>query len=162
MIDWIIFIICAVLMLTALISFTGAVIGAYRFGFVMNCMHSAGIGDTLGLFGIVCCLALREGFGFNMVKLFLILVFLWVNSPVSTHFLIQNDSADPSDCLRAGSQPDKGSAAGSYYLYVLQLNHVPDLDPYGVAGPGHYGSGGRCRYQRNPVSGHAEKAEKCL
>jgi multicomponent Na+:H+ antiporter subunit G len=89
MLEWILFAVCALLLFAAMVSFTGVVIGAIRFGFVMNCMHSAGIGDTFGTLCLILSLVLSIGPGFNTLKLLIILVFLWVNSPVSTHFLIQ-------------------------------------------------------------------------
>ena len=42
--EWIRFFITAALLLLGMISFISAVIGVYRFGFVMNRMHAAGIG----------------------------------------------------------------------------------------------------------------------
>ena len=65
--EWIRFGLTAICLITALIGFTAAVIGANRFGFVMNRMHAAGIGDTLGIFGVVCAVMLREGDGTDSV-----------------------------------------------------------------------------------------------
>ena len=70
--EWIRFAIAAVLAILGLCSFGSAVLGAYRFGFVLNRMHAAGIGDTAGIFLMIASL-----------------FFLWFTSPVSTHFLGQ-------------------------------------------------------------------------
>ena len=87
--EWIRFFIVAALLIAALISFASAVFGAYRFGFVMNRMHSAGIGDTLGIFFIVTALCIASGFNMDTLKLLLLIFFMWFTSPVSTHFLGQ-------------------------------------------------------------------------
>ena len=74
MIEWIRFAISAVLIILALCSFGGAVLGAYRFGFVLNRMHAGGIGDTAGIFLVVLSLAVAKGPQMDTLKLF-ILVF---------------------------------------------------------------------------------------
>ena len=89
MIEWIRFAIAAILMILALCSFIAAVTGAYRFGFVMNRMHAAGIGDTAGIFLVILSLAVALGPGMSTWKLLILVFFLWFTSPVSTHFLGQ-------------------------------------------------------------------------
>ena len=56
--EWIMFILCAVCLITAMILFTAAALGANRFGFIMNRIHAGGIGDTLGLFLIALSIIL--------------------------------------------------------------------------------------------------------
>ena len=56
MTEWIRFWITAVLLIIGLISFAAAVIGNYRFGYILNRVHAGGIGDTQGLFFIVLAL----------------------------------------------------------------------------------------------------------
>ena len=87
--QWIIFCIVALLIIAALICYTAAVIGAYRFGFVMNRMHAAGIGDSLGLLCAILGVMVATGFNMDMLKLMLLIVFMWFSSPASSHFLIQ-------------------------------------------------------------------------
>ena len=87
--EWIRFAIAAVLIILALCSFVSAVLGAYRFGFVMNRMHAAGIGDTAGIFLVVASLAVARGPQMDTLKLIVLVFFLWFTSPVSTHFLAQ-------------------------------------------------------------------------
>ena len=87
--EWIRLILSALLLFCGLFSFVTAVIGNIRFGFAMNRMHSAGIGDTLGLLCVVLALIIGSGFRMASLKMLLVLVFLWVASPVSTHFLSQ-------------------------------------------------------------------------
>ena len=87
--EWIIFWITAALLIAALICFSAAVIGAYRFGFSLNRMHAAGIGDTAGIFLVIASLAVARGFEMDTLKLVILVFFLWFTSPVSTHFLGQ-------------------------------------------------------------------------
>lgn len=87
--EWIRFGVTAILMGLALISIATAVIGNFRFGFVMNRIHAAGIGDSIGLvlFGLACAV----GFGASVaiLKIVLVIIFMWCTSPVATHFLGQ-------------------------------------------------------------------------
>ncbi len=87
--EWIRFLATALLLLASLVAFTAAVIGAYRFGFVMNRLHAAGIGDTLGTFGAAAALLIGGGLNLSTLKIVLIIIFLWFTSPASSHFLAQ-------------------------------------------------------------------------
>jgi multicomponent Na+:H+ antiporter subunit G len=87
--EWIRFAIAAVLAILGLCSFGSAVLGAYRFGFVLNRMHAAGIGDTAGIFLMIASLAVARGLQMDTLKLVVLVFFLWFTSPVSTHFLGQ-------------------------------------------------------------------------
>ena len=87
--EWIRFSAAAVLIILGLCSFGAAVLGAYRFGFVLNRMHAAGIGDTAGIFFVIASLAVARGPHMDTLKLVVLVFFLWFTSPVSTHFLGQ-------------------------------------------------------------------------
>ena len=87
--EWVRFCIVAALLLIGLFSFVSAVIGVYRFGFVMNRMHAAGIGDTLGLMCVILALAVSSGLTLDTLKLLFLIFFMWFTSPISTHFLGQ-------------------------------------------------------------------------
>ena len=89
MIEWIRFWITAVLLVIGLISFAAAVIGNYRFGYILNRVHAGGIGDTQGLFFIVLALIVSCNAALDILKLALLVVFMWNTSPVSSHFLSQ-------------------------------------------------------------------------
>ena len=62
-----------------------AMIGIYRFDYVLTRIHAAAIVDTLGTLCIFIGMILLKGFGRASAKILLILVFQWVTSPVSTH-----------------------------------------------------------------------------
>ena len=87
--EWIRFFAAAVLIILGLCSFGAAVLGAYRFGLVLNRMHAAGIGDTAGIFFVIASLAVARGPHMDTLKLVVLVFFLWFTSPVSTHFLGQ-------------------------------------------------------------------------
>ena len=87
--EWIRFFVAAVRIILGLCSFGAAVLGAYRFGFVLNRMHAAGIGDTAGIFFVIASLAVARGPHMDTLKLVVLVFFLWFTSPVSTHFLGQ-------------------------------------------------------------------------
>ncbi len=85
--EWIRFWIVAAILITGLIFFTIEVIGVFRFGFVLNRMHASGIGDTMGLLCVVSSLMIASGWNFTTLKLLLLVLFMWLTSPTSTHFL---------------------------------------------------------------------------
>ena len=70
-------------------TFFTAVLGLYRFDYVLNRMHAAAVGDALGIFCIlvgIICLHVPTLAAF---KSLLILVFLWITSPVASHLIAE-------------------------------------------------------------------------
>ena len=63
------------------------IIGLFRFDYVLNKMHAAAIGDTLAAFCCLLGLIFLYHDGFASLKLVLILLFLWLTSPVCSHLL---------------------------------------------------------------------------
>lgn len=64
-----------------------AVFGVNRFKKALNRMHAAAIGDTLGILFVFLGLILIRGFSFDSLKLFLVILFFWMASPVSGHMI---------------------------------------------------------------------------
>ena len=87
MLEWIQFIVGAALILAGLVIFALSVIGVYRFKYVLNRMHAAAMGDTLGLLLVLAGLIVFSGLKFLSLKLLLIIVMLWLTSPVSSHLI---------------------------------------------------------------------------
>lgn len=85
--EWIRFLAGALLMLCGLGIFAIEMIGVFRFKYVMNRMHAAAMGDTLGIGFSLLGLILMSGWNFTSLKLFLVIVFLWFSSPVSSHLI---------------------------------------------------------------------------
>lgn len=85
--EWIRFIVGAIVLCIGLITFCLEVFGVYRFHFVLNRMHAAAMGDTLGIGISLIGLIIFSGFNFTSLKMFLVVVFLWFASPVSSHLI---------------------------------------------------------------------------
>lgn len=87
MLEWIRFFISAGLILVGLFMIISAIVGAYRFKYVLNRMHAAAMGDTMGLLFIVLALIVASGFTFDSLKLLLLIVMFWMTSPVAGHLI---------------------------------------------------------------------------
>ncbi len=59
--------------------------GTYKFKCALNRMQSAAIGDTLGISLCLLALIVYTGLSFTSLKIFLVIVFLWIASPVASH-----------------------------------------------------------------------------
>ena len=91
-IEWIQFLAGGLLLLIGLLIFLIEMVGVFRFQYVLNRMHAAAMGDTLG---IGCCLLgliVMKGFSFTSLKLLLVIIFLWFSSPVSSHLIVPSRS----------------------------------------------------------------------
>lgn len=87
MLSWIRFILSSALMISGLIILAAAVIGLYKFDYVLNRMHAAAMGDTLGLMLCLLSLTVSAPDIWVALKLLLIIFFLWLASPVSSHLI---------------------------------------------------------------------------
>lgn len=75
--------------LFGLFVFFTSVLGIYRFRYVLNRMHAAALCDALGIFVVLIGLILLRGLSVVSVKLLLILIFLWLTSPVASHLIAE-------------------------------------------------------------------------
>lgn len=85
--EWVRFCVGALFLLTGLSIFILEMIGVFRFKYVLNRMHAAAMGDTLGIGCSLLGLIVISGLSFTSLKLFLVIVFLWFSSPVSSHLI---------------------------------------------------------------------------
>ena len=85
--EWMQNIIGGVLLLSGLSIFILEIVGVYRFKYVLNRMHAAAMGDTLGIGFALLGVIVLSGLNFTSLKLFLVIVFLWFSSPVSSHLI---------------------------------------------------------------------------
>ncbi len=85
--EWIRFLIGAVLLLLGLGIFAVEMIGVFRFQYVLNRMHAAAMGDTLGIGFSLVGLIVMNGANLTSLKLFLVVCFLWFSSPTSSHLI---------------------------------------------------------------------------
>ena len=87
--EWIRFWAGVGLLLTGLGIFLLEIFGVFKFSYVLNRMHSAAMGDSLGILFIIFGLMILSGFQFGTLKLALIIVFFWLAGPVSSHMIGQ-------------------------------------------------------------------------
>ena len=87
MVDWIIFGISNAFIVVGLFIACSAVLGLYRFDFVVNRMHAAAMNDTLGILMVLVGLMIQSGFQYATMKMLIIIVFFWFASPVSGHLI---------------------------------------------------------------------------
>ena len=85
--EWVRFLVGAALLLSGVAIFFIEMIGVFRFKYVLNRMHAAAMGDTLGIGFCFLGLIVMWGFSFTSLKLFLVIAFLWFSSPVSSHLI---------------------------------------------------------------------------
>ena len=86
-IEWIQFLLGVSLLIGGLFIFVVQLVGVFKFRFVLNRMHAAAMGDTLGIMISLTGLIILTGFNFTSLKMALIIVFLWMASPVSSHLI---------------------------------------------------------------------------
>lgn len=97
--EWMKFIAGAVFLLLGMTMFTIEILGVYHLKYVLNRMHIAATGDTLGILLSLLGLMFMNGFNFTTLKLALIVIFLWFSSPVSSHLIAR---------LEITTNPDNG------------------------------------------------------
>jgi len=85
--EWIRFLAGAVFLLIGLGIFVIEMIGVFRFRYALNRMHAAAMGDTLGIGSCLVGLIILCGWNFTSLKLFLIILFLWLSSPTFSHLI---------------------------------------------------------------------------
>lgn len=89
MLEWIRFVLGIGFLSIGIASFVLEVLGVFKFRYVLNRMHAAAMGDTLGIGASLMGLMILFGFRFVTLKLALVLIFLWCASPVSSHLIAQ-------------------------------------------------------------------------
>lgn len=85
--EWLRFMIGTVILFLGLVIFALEMIGVFRFQYVLNRMHAAAMGDTLGIGVSLIGLMIFSGWNFVTLKIGLIVIFLWCASPVSSHLI---------------------------------------------------------------------------
>ncbi len=77
----------------AVFIFFSEVLGFYKFRYVMNRMHAAAMGDTLGIGSVLIAVAILTGELVPILKLALILLFMFLTGPVVTHLIAGAEAA---------------------------------------------------------------------
>lgn len=91
--EWIRLIAGCLFILIGMVIFFTELFGAFHFKYVLNRMHAAAMGDTLGISACLIGLMIFSGLNFTTLKMLLIIVFLWFASPVSSHVLSRLEAA---------------------------------------------------------------------
>lgn len=76
-----------------------ALIGNFRFGYVLNRMQVAATADTLGAVLVLIGLIIKAGFSMVSVKLFIMIILFWVAGPVASHFLARTEAVTNENIL---------------------------------------------------------------
>ena len=79
----------SLLLLGGLFALVTAVVGNFRFGDVLQRMHAAGVGDTMGVFLIFAGVTVLTGFSDMTPKLLAVLVLLWIAGPTVSHLIAE-------------------------------------------------------------------------
>ena len=74
-------------LVAGIVIFMIEVFGVFRFHYVLNRMHAAALGDTLGIGLSMVGLIVLCGLNFTSLKMLLVIVFLWISSPTSSHLI---------------------------------------------------------------------------
>ena len=98
-IEWIRFLAGTVVLLCGLFIFVVEIYGIFHLKYVLDRMHAAAMGDTLGISISLIGLMIFSGINFTTLKMMLIVVFLWLASPVSSHLIarLEVSSGDTGD-----------------------------------------------------------------
>ncbi len=92
-VDWIRLVIGSLFVLAGIVIFFTELYGVFHFKYVLSRMHAAAMGDTLGISACLIGLMIFSGLNFTTLKMFLVIVFLWFASPVSSHVLSRLEAA---------------------------------------------------------------------
>lgn len=92
-IEWIRLIAGSIFLICGLVIFFTELFGVFHFKYILNRMHAAAMGDTLGISSCLIGLMIYSGLNFTTLKLLLIVIFLWFASPVSSHVLARLEVA---------------------------------------------------------------------
>jgi len=80
-------VIASLFLALALFVFLTEVIGFFRFKYILDRIHAAGLGDTLGIMSVAIAVAILWGIPNACLKLLLIVGFMMLTGPVLTHLL---------------------------------------------------------------------------
>ena len=81
------FVLSAVFILAGIVVILTALLGVFRFRFVMNRMHCAAMIDSFGIVCILIGLMFASGQWEEIWKLLAVVALLWIGSPLSSHLV---------------------------------------------------------------------------
>lgn len=104
--EWLRFAAGVGLLLVGLGIFLLQLFGVFKFRYVLNRMHAAAMGDTLGIGISLTGLMLLSGWNFTSAKMALVIVFLWLASPVSSHLISRLEVVTNGDLAKHCELPE--------------------------------------------------------
>jgi multicomponent Na+:H+ antiporter subunit G len=108
MIAWIQLIVGGIFIVIGLLTLCMAVLGVYRFRYVLNRMHASAMGDSLGILFMILGLMILSGLQLATLKLALIIVFFWLAGPVSSHMIGQMEVLTNENLKEECEVPEDG------------------------------------------------------
>ena len=85
------FIIAAIFIIAGVIVIASAMVGNFRFGYVLNRMQVGATADTLGTMLVILGLIIINGINTISLKLVVMILFMWIANPVQSHFLARTE-----------------------------------------------------------------------
>ena len=85
------FIIAAIFIIAGVIIIASAMVGNFRFGYVLNRMQVGATADTLGTMLVILGLIIISGINTISLKLVVMILFRWIANPVQSHFLARTE-----------------------------------------------------------------------
>ena len=85
------FIIAAIFIIAGVIIISSAMVGNFRFGYVLNRMQVGATADTLGTMLVILGLIIISGINTISLKLIVMILFMWIANPVQSHFLARTE-----------------------------------------------------------------------
>ena len=85
------FIIAAIFIMAGVIIIASAMVGNFRFGYVLNRMQVGATADTLGTMLVILGLIIINGINTISLKLVVMILFMWIANPVQSHFLARTE-----------------------------------------------------------------------
>ncbi len=85
--EWIRMLLGFALLILSVTVFAIEIIGVFKMKYSLNRMHSAAMGDTLGLGSGLLGLMIISGLNYTTLKMLLVWIFLWCTSPVASHLI---------------------------------------------------------------------------
>ena len=105
--EWIRFGLCALLAACGIFVIFTSVFGVFRFRFVLNRMHCAAIIDTLGAMFLLASLMLAAKAPAYLWKLLFLVLFLWIGTPIASHFVARLELRTDADALSHMEHPEE-------------------------------------------------------
>ena len=100
-------IIAGIFLLIALFTFFTEVLGFFRFKYILDRIHAAGLGDTMGIMCIAIAVAILWANPNAILKTLLIVVFMMLTGPVLTHLLANMEVRSHKNAGREYDEEDR-------------------------------------------------------